>query len=273
MMDEKQFNTGELTLNYAEGPANGAPMVFLHGTARWWHDWERMTPLLESNWHLYAVDLRGHGGSDRGNKHYILSDYARDITAFLRDVVREPAILVGSSLGGLTALVVAGQSPELVRALVPMDPPIGIASNIDFKPDVKARFTQMRDLIRATPTFEAMLAKMAEMRGSRGNDGLNELMARCMYSVDPAVYDACIENRLFDGLDRDALLDQISAPTLLFVADWQRAGAMRPEDVDLMRAHVRNLTVHEFPGADHNLATVKANEMVEQMQAFLQPTN
>ncbi len=271
-MDEKTFNTGELALNYAEGPDNGAPMVLLHGTARWWRDWEQMTPHLESNTHLYAVDLRGHGGSDRGSDHYILSDYARDITAFLRDVVREPAVLVGSSLGGLTALVVAGQSPELVRAVVPLDPPIGISLNIDFKPDVRARFTRMRDLLRNTPTFDAMLAKVAEMRQGRSADGLNEWMARCMFSVDPAVYDACIDNRLFEGLDREALLDQISAPTLLFVADWQKAGAMRPEDVDLMRAHIRHLTVIEFPGADHNLATVRATEIADAIQAFLQPT-
>lgn len=272
MHQEKQFNTPEITLNYAEGAANGAPMVLLHGTARWWHDWERMTPRLEQNWHVYAVDLRGHGSSGRGDNHYILTDYARDIIAFLRDVVKEPAVLAGSSLGGLVALVVAGQAPELVRALVPMDPPIGISSNIDLKPDVKTRFVGQRDLIRATPTYEAMLERMTEMRGARGSDGLNEMMARCMFSVDPGVYDACIDNRLFDGLDRDALLDQISAPVLLFVADWQKAGAMRPEDVDLMRAHIRNLTVVEFPGADHMLLFGKADEIVDAINSTLTPS-
>jgi pimeloyl-ACP methyl ester carboxylesterase len=269
MLQEKQIKTPEISLNYAESADNGAPMVFLHGTARWWHDWERMTPRLEPSWHLYAVDLRGHGQSGRDGDHYLLTDYARDVIALLRDEVKQPAVLVGQSLGALVALVVAAQAPELVSAVVLMDPPIGISTNIDLKPDTKTRFIGQRDLIRSTPTFEAMLAKMTELRGARASDGLTEMFARCAFSVAPEVYDICIDNRLFEGLDRTEVLEQIKAPVLLFVADWERNGAMRPEDVDLVREHVHNLTIHEFPGADHMLPFSRADEMVDVMEAVL----
>ena len=55
------------------------------------------------------------------------------------------------------------------------------------------------------------------------------------------------------------------------MADWQKGGAIRPEDVDFLRAHVPGIAVYDFPGADHMLPFGKANEMVEQMQAFLKP--
>jgi pimeloyl-ACP methyl ester carboxylesterase len=271
-MEEKKFNTGELTLNYAEGPDNGAPMVLLHGTGRWWHDWERMTPRLEQHYHVYAVDLRGHGSSDRSTEPYTLTNYARDIVAFLRDVVKAPAVLLGTSIGGVIAVVVAAQAPELVRTLVPIEAPIGSADP-SFKPESKGRFAMQRDMVLNSPTFDDMLAKVIQLRQGR-DDGLNIPMARCMYSVDPAAYNSIIDGHLFDGLDNlDSLLDRISAPTLVFVGDWARNGSMRPEDIERMRKHIPGLKVIEFPGSDHNLPTVKADELIDGIQAFLQPTS
>ena len=65
MLSEKSFDTGELPLNYAEGPTSGPPLVLLHGLTGWWHAWEPCLPQLTPTWHVYAVDLRGHGQSGR----------------------------------------------------------------------------------------------------------------------------------------------------------------------------------------------------------------
>ena len=69
MLTENSFDTGTLTINYAEGSDNGHPFVFLHGaTARW----QELTPLyteLERHWHVYACDMRGHGKSGRADAY------------------------------------------------------------------------------------------------------------------------------------------------------------------------------------------------------------
>lgn len=65
MLQEKTFNTGEVTLNYAEGDPTGPPLVLLHGfTDRWQTYQPIITPLYQS-WYIYALDLRGHGKSEK----------------------------------------------------------------------------------------------------------------------------------------------------------------------------------------------------------------
>jgi pimeloyl-ACP methyl ester carboxylesterase len=52
MLTEKNFTVDGFTMNYAEGPQNGAPLVFLHGATSWWHDFEPLFQSLEQNWHI-----------------------------------------------------------------------------------------------------------------------------------------------------------------------------------------------------------------------------
>jgi pimeloyl-ACP methyl ester carboxylesterase len=72
---------------------------------------------------VYAPDLRGHGQSGRVPGCYRLRDYAADIAAFLEQVVQQPAVLFGHSLGGHVAILVAARHPQLVRGLIIGDAP------------------------------------------------------------------------------------------------------------------------------------------------------
>jgi len=83
MLPEKFFDTGELTINYAEGGESGPPLVLLHGLTGRWQDFQPVIPQLTPKWHVYGCDLRGHGKSGRIAGHYYLTDYLRDLIAFL----------------------------------------------------------------------------------------------------------------------------------------------------------------------------------------------
>ena len=83
-------------------------------------------PPLALRWHLYAPDLRGFGLSGRAPGAYRVLDYAGDVIAFLRGVVRGPAAVVGHSLGAIVAIAVAADASDLVRAAVLEEPPLGI---------------------------------------------------------------------------------------------------------------------------------------------------
>ena len=63
MLTESSFDTGEVVINYAEGPALGSPLVLLHGSTLDWQSWQHLIPPLAQTWHAYACDLRGHGKS------------------------------------------------------------------------------------------------------------------------------------------------------------------------------------------------------------------
>jgi pimeloyl-ACP methyl ester carboxylesterase len=111
MLTTRAFKTGELTLSYAEGPVNGPPLVMLHGVLGRWQDFAGMIPHLTDSWHVYAIDLRGHGESDRAplGGGYSLRDLVGDISIFLRDVLPDEGeiVLVGFSAGGLAAIPLA----------------------------------------------------------------------------------------------------------------------------------------------------------------------
>ncbi len=62
--EEKQLDTGEININYVEGPRNGFPLVLVPGQGADWKNYEKVLPLLSQNFHVFAVDVRGHGKSD-----------------------------------------------------------------------------------------------------------------------------------------------------------------------------------------------------------------
>ena len=112
--------------------AAGPPLVLLAGTGLTARDWDGVGPRLAQHREVRAVDLRGHGGSDRPGT-YSIALMAADVVALL-DRWDEPGVdLVGHSLGGLVALRVAAARPGRVRRLVledvglprprPADPP------------------------------------------------------------------------------------------------------------------------------------------------------
>ena len=141
MLVEKSFETGELTLHYAEGPPAGPPLVLLRGMTGRWQAWQPMPSQLTPRWHVSALDLRGHGKSGRIANRYQLADYARDVVAFLQHLP-EPAVLMGHSLGAATALAAAAACPTGTRAAILLDPPLyNRDTSIEATPEFKRRLS------------------------------------------------------------------------------------------------------------------------------------
>jgi pimeloyl-ACP methyl ester carboxylesterase len=91
MLIEKTFDTDVVSLNYAEGPLHGLPLVMLHGTSLCWQTFLPNLPTFSFRYHTYALDLRGHGRSGRQPGAYRVVDHAADVVRFLRAHMAEPA--------------------------------------------------------------------------------------------------------------------------------------------------------------------------------------
>ena len=115
---EVQLSTG-ITMHYAEqGEARGEPIILLHGYSDSWFSYSRvLTPLARSA-QVYALDLRGHGKTEKPKSGYLMRDLAADVLAFMdaKNIVR--ATIVGHSMGGLVAQQVALAAPKRVAHLV-----------------------------------------------------------------------------------------------------------------------------------------------------------
>lgn len=98
-----------------------APAVtLLHGAGLNAHTWDTTVLLLDQP--VLAIDLAGHGDSSwRDDAAYAASTLAPDVVLALAEWTSQPQVLVGHSLGGLTAAAVASAHPELVRELIVVD--------------------------------------------------------------------------------------------------------------------------------------------------------
>lgn len=98
-----------------------APVVtFLHGAGLNAHTWD--TTILATGLPALSIDLPGHGDSSwRDDAAYVARVLAPDVQAAMDAWTSTPQVLVGQSLGGLTAAAVAAARPDLVRDLVIVD--------------------------------------------------------------------------------------------------------------------------------------------------------
>jgi pimeloyl-ACP methyl ester carboxylesterase len=110
--------------NRAAETAEGRPTVlFLHGGGQNRFSWKNTGQILaDEGLHVIALDSRGHGDSDRSpDANYTVDALCADTLAVL-DQIGRPTILIGASMGGMTALPVAYQAgPEKVTKLVLVD--------------------------------------------------------------------------------------------------------------------------------------------------------
>jgi pimeloyl-ACP methyl ester carboxylesterase len=111
---------GELEV-VEQGPRSGSPIVLIHCFTCAINYWSGMIPLLAREHHVIAVDLLGHGGSEKPSSGYSVPDQADVIAEVLAKLGVRRAEVVGHSLGGPVAIALAEQSPQLVSSLVAID--------------------------------------------------------------------------------------------------------------------------------------------------------
>jgi pimeloyl-ACP methyl ester carboxylesterase len=106
------------------GLATGPSVVLVHGLGGSHLNWDLFAPLLTGHARVWALDLPGFGRSEPGARKASVSENARALDRFLAEVVGEPAVLVGNSMGGMLSILATGQRPEAVTGLVLLDPAI-----------------------------------------------------------------------------------------------------------------------------------------------------
>lgn len=276
------MDTGDVQLNYAEGPANGGPLVLLHGLGRRWQVFLPLIPALSLRWHIYAPDLRGHGKSSHVARGYHGPQYSEDIARLLRERISAPAVLFGHSLGGMLAMSVASQHPELVRALILGDNII-VARRLR-NPMYTALFSGLRDLARKGGTLEQIAQgigrivlpvpgteESVSIRELPGNDEAYLLSwARCVQQADAETYEMTLDGSSIEGWDGEALLRGITCPTLLLQGTPELGGLMSDGDVALATQLLCHHTHVKFRNLGHALFIQQPEPVLRAVTNFLE---
>lgn len=103
------------------GPRQASPIVLVHCFTCSIDWWDGMIPLLAREHRVVALDLLGHGGSEKPTSGYSMPEQADLIASALGRLGVREAEVVGHSLGGPVSIALAEQSPELVDRLVIID--------------------------------------------------------------------------------------------------------------------------------------------------------
>ena len=111
-----------------KGPADGIPVVLFHGSVAWSEFWRRtIDALAAGGFRVIALDIPPFGFSDRPG-HYARSDQAPRVNDVLRALTSARPIIVGHSIGSGAATEFVMRYPDDARALVLIDPALGLTS-------------------------------------------------------------------------------------------------------------------------------------------------
>lgn len=117
------FTEGDgIDIHYRRTGGDKPPLVLLHGLTGSGACWTPMARALEGECDVVMPDARGHGRSSAPLQGYRYEDHARDVIGLVQDLGLAPPILLGHSMGGMTAALVASRCGGRIRALILVDP-------------------------------------------------------------------------------------------------------------------------------------------------------
>ena len=298
-------------LHYAEGPPNGPPLVLVPGQSMPWESYQKVLPLLAPRFHVFALDVRGHGKSEHTRGRYSFATCGKDLVAFLREVVKAPALCSGNSSGGIIALWAAANAPELLTGLLMEDAPLFstewprmrddtwayrfFVHVVKTLPDLATFFATLtipskgKLKLMSFPWFMAWLVGGAIRRRQAKSPGAPvdiwwlplpvRLFVRGLSEYDVDFTRACTDGRMCD-MDHAASLRAVRCPSLLIQADSFRhpelglVGAMDDEDTARAKEALPSLVVERWhePHIVHLAAPKRYVAALERLAAMRAPS-
>ncbi|HWW67263.1 MAG TPA: alpha/beta fold hydrolase [Solirubrobacterales bacterium] len=134
-----------------KGPRGASPIVLIHCFSCAIDWWDGMMPLLDRTHRVIAVDLLGHGGSEKPASGYSIPNQADVVAQALKRLGVRDAVVAGHSLGGTVAVALAERSPRLVKKLMIIDTPpnhsrssLGLVAKLGFTPVIGEFFWRIK---------------------------------------------------------------------------------------------------------------------------------
>ncbi|MCE0766568.1 alpha/beta hydrolase [Pseudonocardia kujensis] len=197
------------------------PALLLHGGGQTRHSWFRTAAALaEAGWEAIALDARGHGDSDWAPDGDYGTDALNADLLAVAEQVGEPALLLGASMGGMTALVTEGEHGGVARALVLVDivpkvEPDGVARIMAFMGANPDGFGSLEEVAEAVRAYNPHRKRPPNPEGLRKNVRLGE-NGRWYWHWDPAFLRVGDEPRRSATHERAAAAAaRVTVPTLL----------------------------------------------------------
>ena len=275
MSRERIFNARAVKLNYLDhGSASGKPLVMLHGGAWRWQEYLSLIPSLGRRWHVYGLDLRGNGRSGWVPGKYRLEDFVEDNAEFVSRLTA-PAVLVGHSIGGVIALMVAARCPDKVKALIIEDAVLTLENYKRIIESSRDMFGLWLRLKKSAQSEQALSLALAE--AYKDYPGITSgwilFFAGCLWQLDPTFFNVLLHDfeNFTKGYDYKQILAKIDCPVLFLRGEPKLGAVMTDEEISWLRQNFSNVQFALIDGVGHllHLSDHGQSPILNAMTAFL----
>lgn len=272
------FYSHRLKLQFWDwGENSKPPLLLVHGGLDHARNWDWVARALKDDFHVYALDLRGHGNSAWApGALYGLAEHVLDISA-LADIINNfPIYIIGHSLGGYVSLHYTGIYPDRVKKISVIEG-LGLPFNYHYDKPASERLRTWVETTRAGEkregrsytSLDAAVARMKEANPHLSKDVAQHLTLHgTNWNSDGSLvwkfdnYARIIPPYGSDSADLKEVLGQITCPVQLF---WgTESFVANPEDMGLAQ-QIKNYQLVKVPHAGHWLHH-------DQLQLFLSET-
>jgi N-formylmaleamate deformylase len=250
--------TDGIKIHYTRTGTDKPPLILLHGLAGNGACWTDLARALEGECDVIMPDARGHGKSSVPDHGYRYDDHANDIIGLIKTLRLSPPILLGHSMGGMTAAVVASHNPNLLRGLILADPTF-LSPKIQREvcdSDVADRHRQI-----LKKSLDEVIAE-ARMRHPDRSSELLELIARARLQTSMGAFDVLTP----PNPDYTRLVSAIDVPSLLVIGD---TGVVSPAMAAELQRINPKFQVEQIREAGHGLHYDQPKRFAAVIQSFL----
>ena len=271
-METRPLQANGVELTILEAGAGGRPILLVHGFTGAKEDFEpAVEPLAAAGWHVVAPDLRGHGVSDHppGQESYSFELFTADVVALADALEWDRFVLVGHSMGGMVAQLVALEVPERLRGLVLMNtshgPPDGYNPvALDLGRDL-VRQGGMELLVAVRREIDKSAEPPAHQRLVDEKPDYRDFHEGKTLAASPDMWLAMVDE-MFAQPDRLEALAGLDVPTLVVVGDQDASFRAQSERIGQTVPGARLVVI---PGAGHLPQFETPDEWWAALESFL----
>ena len=268
---DRYVTVNGLRIHYLDFGGDGKqPLIMLHGIGRVAHTFDHVARHFNQNYHVMAVDMRGHGDSDWDPKAaYLVEDYVKDIEGLAQQLRLRNIVIWGNSTGGRVAQVFAGLHPDLVAAVIaedvgperPREIADGFTSRLK-QEDEKGWATEdelFAQLKTGSPrTADEILRAYAHFGSKKRSDG------RVIWKRDPGIGNGFVPTELW------RFVRQIKSPIIYVLGG--RSTIVPAATQEELRKTLPQVQIVTMPGLGHYPSEENPKDFLPIVDGFLTKT-
>lgn len=274
-ISSKTWQSGEVVVNNGvrihftrTGTGDRPPLVLAHGFSDDGLCWTPVAEALEADYDILMVDARGHGLSEAPSGGYGAAEQAADLAGVIPALGLSRPIVLGHSMGAMTALMLAGTYPDVPGAILLEDPP-----------QVWVQGTKSPEPASPPPAPSPVPSWITALEGKTREELISEQRVKTPHWsegelgpwADAKLHFIPKAGNRSPGVPVDwpAVVRAITCPVLLITGDPEQGALVKPEGVEALKALLPTAQSVFIAGAGHSIRRDQFDSYLSAIRAFL----